>query len=85
MVWIQRFNNYYAESEVGQANSRRTEETYGGRDMYIVTNIFLLILIFLFGREFAISKTLKGILINYTLLAFSVLCFVYTINSTWRF
>lgn len=53
--------------------------------MYIVTNVFLFILILLFGREFAISKTLKGAVINYTLLAFSVLCFVYTINSTWRF
>ena len=53
--------------------------------MYIITNLFLILLIATFSREILYSKTGKAKALNTTLLMFSVLSFIYTINSIWRF
>jgi uncharacterized protein involved in response to NO len=52
--------------------------------MYIITNLFLILLAVIFLRETFYSKTTKAKALNTMLLTLSVLSFIYTINSNWR-
>lgn len=51
--------------------------------MYVLTNVFIGALAIVSVRELFVSK--KGRKINTVIMVLSVMSFIYTINSSWRY